>query len=65
MPAAISPPDEEGSRSKERYFSPRTSHNAWDVAISRPSSGINTRQSSRPAAADGGGLETLRRDGYM
>lgn len=23
--------DEEGSRSKERYFSPRTSHNAWEV----------------------------------
>lgn len=23
--------DEEGSRSKERYFSPRTDHNVWDV----------------------------------
>jgi sulfate adenylyltransferase subunit 2 len=28
--------DEEGSRSKERYFSPRTTHNAWDVADQPP-----------------------------
>ena len=28
--------DEEGSRSKERYFSPRSSHNAWDVADQPP-----------------------------
>jgi sulfate adenylyltransferase subunit 2 len=28
--------DEEGSRSKERYFSPRTKHNAWDVAEQPP-----------------------------
>jgi sulfate adenylyltransferase subunit 2 len=28
--------DEEGSRSKERYFSPRTSGNAWDVADQPP-----------------------------
>ena len=28
--------DEEGSRSKERYFSPRSSHNAWDVAEQPP-----------------------------
>jgi sulfate adenylyltransferase subunit 2 len=28
--------DEEGSRSKERYFSPRTRHNAWDVAEQPP-----------------------------
>ena len=28
--------DEEGSRSKERYFSPRTRHNEWDVAEQPP-----------------------------
>lgn len=28
--------DEEGSRSKERYFSPRTTHNTWDVADQPP-----------------------------
>ncbi len=28
--------DEEGSRSKERYFSPRSKHNAWDVAEQPP-----------------------------
>ena len=28
--------DEEGSRSKERYFSPRTTRNAWDVAEQPP-----------------------------
>jgi sulfate adenylyltransferase subunit 2 len=28
--------DEEGSRSKERYFSPRTKHNLWDVAEQPP-----------------------------
>jgi len=28
--------DEEGSRSKERYFSPRTRHNGWDVADQPP-----------------------------
>ena len=28
--------DEEGSRSKERYFSPRSTHNAWDVAEQPP-----------------------------
>jgi sulfate adenylyltransferase subunit 2 len=28
--------DEEGSRSKERYFSPRTSRNAWDVGDQPP-----------------------------
>jgi sulfate adenylyltransferase subunit 2 len=28
--------DEEGSRSKERYFSPRTTHNAWDIAEQPP-----------------------------
>jgi sulfate adenylyltransferase subunit 2 len=28
--------DEEGSRSKERYFSPRSQHNAWDVAEQPP-----------------------------
>ena len=28
--------DEEGSRSKERYFSPRTTQNAWDVAEQPP-----------------------------
>ena len=28
--------DEEGSRSKERYFSPRTDQNAWDVADQPP-----------------------------
>ncbi len=28
--------DEEGSRSKERYFSPRTTHNAWDVGDQPP-----------------------------
>lgn len=28
--------DEEGSRSKERYFSPRDSHNDWDVADQPP-----------------------------
>lgn len=28
--------DEEGSRSKERYFSPRSSHNAWDIAEQPP-----------------------------
>lgn len=28
--------DEEGSRSKERYFSPRTSHNQWDVGDQPP-----------------------------
>ncbi len=28
--------DEEGSRSKERYFSPRSRHNAWDVAEQPP-----------------------------
>lgn len=28
--------DEEGSRSKERYFSPRSSQNAWDVASQPP-----------------------------
>jgi sulfate adenylyltransferase subunit 2 len=28
--------DEEGSRSKERYFSPRSTHNAWDVADQPP-----------------------------
>lgn len=28
--------DEEGSRSKERYFSPRTAHNNWDVADQPP-----------------------------
>jgi sulfate adenylyltransferase subunit 2 len=28
--------DEEGSRSKERYFSPRTDHNAWDVGDQPP-----------------------------
>jgi sulfate adenylyltransferase subunit 2 len=28
--------DEEGSRSKERYFSPRTKHNVWDVAEQPP-----------------------------
>jgi len=28
--------DEEGSRSKERYFSPRDQHNEWDVADQPP-----------------------------
>jgi sulfate adenylyltransferase subunit 2 len=28
--------DEEGSRSKERYFSPRTNQNAWDVGDQPP-----------------------------
>jgi sulfate adenylyltransferase subunit 2 len=28
--------DEEGSRSKERYFSPRSPHNAWDVTDQPP-----------------------------
>jgi sulfate adenylyltransferase subunit 2 len=28
--------DEEGSRSKERYFSPRTTRNAWDLADQPP-----------------------------
>ena len=28
--------DEEGRRSKERYFSPRTRHNEWDVAGQAP-----------------------------
>ena len=28
--------DEEGSRSKERYFSPRSQHHAWDVAEQPP-----------------------------
>jgi sulfate adenylyltransferase subunit 2 len=28
--------DEEGSRSKERYFSPRTTHNQWDVGDQPP-----------------------------
>jgi sulfate adenylyltransferase subunit 2 len=28
--------DEEGSRSKERYFSPRTSHNEWDIGDQPP-----------------------------
>jgi sulfate adenylyltransferase subunit 2 len=28
--------DEEGSRSKERYFSPRTSHSQWDIAEQPP-----------------------------
>ncbi len=28
--------DEEGSRSKERYFSPRGLHNAWDIAEQPP-----------------------------
>jgi sulfate adenylyltransferase subunit 2 len=28
--------DEEGSRSKERYFSPRTTGNAWDVGEQPP-----------------------------
>ncbi len=28
--------DEEGSRSKERYFSPRTTENAWDVGEQPP-----------------------------
>ena len=28
--------DEEGSRSKERYFSPRSSYNAWDVSNQPP-----------------------------
>ena len=28
--------DEEGSRSKERYFSPRTTHNVWDVGDQPP-----------------------------
>ena len=28
--------DEEGSRSKERYFSPRDQHNDWDVADQPP-----------------------------
>jgi sulfate adenylyltransferase subunit 2 len=28
--------DEEGSRSKERYFSPRTQENAWDVGAQPP-----------------------------
>ncbi len=28
--------DEEGSRSKERYFSPRSRHNEWDVAEQPP-----------------------------
>jgi sulfate adenylyltransferase subunit 2 len=28
--------DEEGSRSKERYFSPRSSENFWDVSIQPP-----------------------------
>ena len=28
--------DEEGSRSKERYFSPRDAHNEWDVAEQPP-----------------------------
>ncbi len=28
--------DEEGSRSKERYFSPRTKSNEWDVALQPP-----------------------------
>ncbi len=28
--------DEEGSRSKERYFSPRTQHNQWDVGEQPP-----------------------------
>jgi sulfate adenylyltransferase subunit 2 len=28
--------DEEGSRSKERYFSPRSTHNVWDVAEQPP-----------------------------
>lgn len=28
--------DEEGSRSKERYFSPRTAHNAWEVGDQPP-----------------------------
>src|SRR5262249_7265766 len=28
--------DEEGSRSKERYFSPRTEGNAWDIGAQPP-----------------------------
>ena len=28
--------DEEGSRSKERYFSPRTSQHTWDIAEQPP-----------------------------
>jgi sulfate adenylyltransferase subunit 2 len=28
--------DEEGTRSKERYFSPRTAHNAWDIGDQPP-----------------------------
>jgi sulfate adenylyltransferase subunit 2 len=28
--------DEEGSRSKERYFSPRTNQNTWDIAEQPP-----------------------------
>jgi sulfate adenylyltransferase subunit 2 len=28
--------DEEGSRSKERYFSPRTEHNSWDIGDQPP-----------------------------
>jgi sulfate adenylyltransferase subunit 2 len=28
--------DEEGSRSKERYFSPRTTHNQWDIGDQPP-----------------------------
>ena len=40
--------DEEGSRSKERYFSPRSTVNAWDVGEQPPSSGTSSRPSSRP-----------------
>ena len=38
--------DEEGSRSKERYFSPRDQKSAWDVADSRRNSGTSTRRMS-------------------
>jgi 3'-phosphoadenosine 5'-phosphosulfate sulfotransferase (PAPS reductase)/FAD synthetase len=41
--------DEEGSRSKERYFSPRSVRTTGTSPISRPSSGTSTRRSSRRA----------------
>ena len=40
--------DEEGSRSKERYFSPRDKNNDWISTISRRSSGISSRRTLHP-----------------
>lgn len=40
--------DEEGSRSKERYFSPRDRNNDWNIEEQPLNFGINTRRISLP-----------------